>query len=143
MKVAEVMVTAVKFLDACQTLESAARIMKRTDVGCVLVGSEGHAAGILTDRDVVIRGVATGEDISTITIAEIMTPDPMFCWIDDSIEQAIRIMQDNRVRRLPVLNDDRTVAGIVSISDISNHVSYQVTGELIDTLSSPPDYVSI
>lgn len=143
MKVNEVMMSVVRLVDADQTLLTAAKIMKRFDIGCVLVGSEGHAAGILTDRDIVTRGVATGEDLSTITIAEVMTPDPMFCWASDSIRQAVRIMQDNQVRRLPVLNDDRTVAGIVSISDICNHVSYQVAGELIDAISSPPRFVTI
>lgn len=143
MKVTEVMVTVVRFLDADQTLLTAAKVMKRFDIGCVLVGSQGHAAGILTDRDVVIRGVSTGEDLSTITIAEVMTPDPMFCWVDDSIGQAVRIMQDNQVRRLPVLNDNRKVAGIVSISDISNHVSHRAAGELIDAISTPRHYPSI
>lgn len=143
MNVTEVMMTSVKFLDAAQSVLAAARIMKKINVGCLLVGSRGHAVGIVTDRDIAIRAVASGDDISSVTIAEVMTPDPMFCWVSDSIEQAVRIMQDNRVRRLPVLNKDRTVAGIVSISDISNHVSYKVTGKLLDTLSSPADYVSI
>jgi len=143
MNVAEVMVTVVRFLDADVSLQTAARIMKRFDVGCVLVGSEGHAAGVLTDRDIVLRAVASGEDLSTITIAEVMTPDPMFCRVDDSIAQAIRIMHDHEVRRLPVLNQDRTVAGIVSISDISKHVSHRVAGELIDTVSSQADYDAI
>ena len=143
MYVAEVMVTAVRLLAADKDLITAARLMKRFDIGCVLVGSKGHVAGILTDRDIVLRGVASGEDLSTVTIAEIMTPDPMFCWVKDSIEKAAWIMQDSQVRRLPVLNDDRTVAGIVSISDISNHVSHRVAGELIDAISSPPQYISI
>ena len=143
MYVAEVMVTAVRLLAADKDLITAARLMKRFDIGCVLVGSKGHVAGILTDRDIVLRGVASGEDLSTVTIAEIMTPDPMFCWVKDSIEKAAWIMQDSQVRRLPVLNDDRTVAGIVSISDISNHVSDRVAGQLIDAISSPAQYVSI
>ena len=56
---------------------------------------------------------------------------------------AVKIMQDNQVRRLPVLNDDRTVAGLVSISDVSNHVSHKVAGELMDAISSPRQYVPI
>jgi CBS domain-containing protein len=143
MKVTEVMVTVVRFLSADETLVTAAKVMKRFDIGCLLVGSEGHAAGILTDRDVVLRGVASGDDPSTITIAEVMTADPMFCWVDDTVRQAARIMQDSQVRRLPVLNPDRTVAGIVTISDISNHVSHRVAGELIDALSRPPHHVTI
>lgn len=143
MNVAEVMVSSVNLLGADANLLTAARMMKRFDIGCVLIGSDGHLAGILTDRDIVLRGVATGEELDTVTMAEIMTPDPMFCWARDSIEQAIRIMHDSQVRRLPVLNEDRTVAGIVSISDICKHVSHRKAGELIDAIASPPKYATL
>ena len=143
MKVTEVMVTGVRFLRAGESILTAAKIMKRFDIGCLLVGSERHAAGILTDRDIVLRGVASGNDLATITIAEIMTPDPMFCWVYDSVSQAAKIMQDSQVRRLPVFNNDRTVAGIVTVSDISNHVSHRIAGELIDEITQPHHHSSL
>ena len=99
---------------------------------------QGHAAGILTDRDLVVRGIASGIDPSTISVVEIMTRDPMFCSVDDSVRRAARSMQDSQVRRLPVLTHDRTVAGIVSLGDICNHSSSQVSGTLIQTLSQCP-----
>jgi len=135
--VTEVMVTAVRFVRAGETLVTASRMMNQFDIGCLLVGSDGHAAGILTDRDIVLRGVASGDDPATITVAEVMTPDPVFCWVHDSVSQAARIMQDSQVRRLPVFNHDWSVTGIVTISDISNHVSHRIAGELIDAITQP------
>lgn len=137
MNVTEIMASAVQILEPGESLVTAAGIMKEFDIGCVLVGSNGHLAGIVTDRDFVLRGIAVGNHVSDMTIAEVMTRDPMFCSVDDTVLQAARIMKDNQVRRLPVLNADRTVAGIVSLGDICTHAPHNVAGELIETVSTP------
>jgi CBS domain-containing protein len=142
MKVSEIMASAVQMLDPGENVMKAARVMKEFNIGCVLVGSEGHVAGIVTDRDIVLRGVAMEEDISEMTLAEIMTWDPMFCSVDDTIRQAARIMQDYQIRRLPVLAANRTVVGIVSLGDICSHVPANLAGELFDSLSGRTDHPS-
>lgn len=142
MNVTKIMASAVQLLDPGENVMKAARVMKEFNIGCVLVGSEGHVAGIVTDRDIVLRGVAMEENISEITLAEVMTRDPMFCSVDDSIGQAARIMQYNHVRRLPVLAANRTVAGIVSLGDICRHVPANLAGEMFDTLSGRSDQES-
>lgn len=137
MNVTQIMATAVHMLNPGESLVTAARSMREADIGCVLVGSNGHLAGIVTDRDIVLRGIAKGNHASDMTVAEVMTRDPMFCSVDDTVLQAARIMKDNQVRRLPVLNAERTVVGIVSLGDICTHAPQNVAGELIETISTP------
>ena len=72
-----------------------------------------------------------------MSVAEIMTPDPMFCTVDDTVKQAAVIMEQNLIRRLPVLNPDRTLAGIVSLGNICCHAPANLAGELIEALSAP------
>lgn len=137
MSVTEIMSSAVQIVGPQTDLVTAARLMEEFDIGCLLVGSNRCVAGIVTDRDIVLRAVTTGNDICDATVAEVMTRDPMFCMIDDTVAQAARIMEDNQVRRLPVLNADRTVAGIVSLGDICTHASKDLAGELIEEVSRP------
>ena len=118
MKVAAVMSSPVQMVDPETDLVTAAGLMKEFNIGCLLVGSSGHLAGVVTDRDIVLRAVTSGNHYADITVAEVMTRDPMFCVADDDIVQAARIMQECHVRRLPVLGADRTVVGIVSWSDL-------------------------
>ena len=137
MNVTEIMAGSVQMLEPGEPLTSAARIMKEYDVGCVLVGCEGRVAGIVTDRDIVLRAVAGDNDIAELTLVEIMSRDPAFCSVDDTVLQAARIMIDNQVRRLPVLDGDRAVAGIVSLGDICTHAPPNLAGELIAEVSRP------
>lgn len=137
MNVTEIMASVAQVLEPDENLVTAARVMKEFDIGCVLVGSEGCVAGMVTDRDIVLRGVSSGNSLSEMTVAEIMSRDPTFCSVDDTVQQAARIMADNQVRRLPVLNADRTLAGIVSLGDICTHAPHNLSGELIDELSRP------
>lgn len=137
MNVTEIMSSAVQMVDPETDVVTAARLMREFDIGCLLVGANGRVAGVVTDRDMVLRGMTTGNDVSDLTVAEVMTRDPMFCMVDDTVLQAARIMKDSQVRRLPVLNADRTVAGVVSLGDICIHSPRNVSGELIEEVSKP------
>lgn len=137
MNVTETMSSAVQMVGPETDLVTAARLMKEFDIGCLLVGTNDCVAGIVTDRDFVLRGMTTGGDIGDLTVAEVMTRDPMFCMVDDTVAQAARIMEDSQVRRLPVLRADRTVVGIVSLGDICTHAPRNLAGELIEVVSRP------
>lgn len=137
MKVTEIMSSAVQMVEPETDLVAAANLMRKFDIGSLLVGSNGCVAGIVTDRDMVLRGMATGNHVTDLTVAEVMTRDPMFCMVDDTVVQAARIMEDSQVRRLPVLNPDRSVAGIVSLGDICTHTPRNLAGELIEEVSKP------
>ena len=103
-------------LDA--TLEDAAREMKEDDIGAVLVEESGNVAGILTDRDIVVRAIAEGRDPSSTKVGDVATRDVKTLSPDSTVEDAIKIVREQNVRRIPVVEDGRP-AGIVSIGDLA------------------------
>jgi len=119
------------------SLTTVARIMKNHDIGCVTVGTSDKLDGILTDRDIVCRGLAIGAPLDCMTAADVMTPGPVTCRVDDTINQAAFIMKKHRIRRLPVVDDDNQLVGIVSLGDISIHSRHKLAGELIEEVSRP------
>lgn len=137
MKVSEIMANIVQNVGWEDSLTTVARIMKEHDIGCVTVGTSDKLDGILTDRDIVCRGLAIGAPLDCMTAADVMTPDPVTCRVDDTINQAVFIMKKHRVRRLPVVDNDDRLAGIVSLGDISRHSRRQLAGELIEEVSKP------
>jgi CBS domain-containing protein len=137
MKVNEIMANIVQIVGWEEPLQKVARTMRDHDIGCVLVGSKDKVDGILTDRDIVCRGLAIGAPLDCMTAADVMTPDPVSCRLDDTVNQAAFIMEKNQVRRLPVLDGDSHLAGIVSLGDISTHTRHQLAGELIEEVSKP------
>lgn len=101
------------------TAQQAAQIMREKDIGNVLVVDDaGRVQGILTDRDIVVRGVVTGADPKSIEVSQLFTSDPATVGPNDSVEQAVSIMKRNSVRRLPVVNGGVPV-GIVSLGDVA------------------------
>jgi len=137
MKVSEIMANIVEVVGWEESLTTVAQIMRDHDIGCVTVGSGDKLDGILTDRDIVCKGLAIGAPLDCMTAADVMTPDPVTCRPDDTLNQAAYIMEEHEVRRLPVLDDDDRLAGIVSLGDISRHGRRELAGRLIKKLSVP------
>jgi len=137
MQVSEIMANIVQNVGWEDSLTTVARIMKDHDIGCVTVGPSDKLDGILTDRDIVCRGLAIGAPLDCMTAADVMTPEPVTCRVDDTINQAAYIMEKHQVRRLPVMDNDNRLVGIVSLGDISRHGRRQLAGELIEEVSKP------
>jgi CBS domain-containing protein len=137
MKVSEIMANIVHSVGWEDSLTTIARIMKEHDIGCVTVGTEDKLDGIVTDRDIVCRGLAIGAPLDCMSAADVMTPEPVTCRVDDTVNQAAFIMEKHQVRRLPVMDDSNRLAGIVSLGDISRHSRRQLAGELIEKVSIP------
>lgn len=137
MKVSEIMANYVQKVGWEDSITTIARIMKDHDIGCVTVGTSDKLDGILTDRDIVCRGLAIGAPLDCMTAADVMTPDPVTCRVDDTINQAVFIMKKHRVRRLPVVDHEDHLVGIISLGDISIHSRHKVAGELIEEVSRP------
>jgi CBS domain-containing protein len=100
------------------TLEDAAREMKSDDIGAVLVEEGGAVAGILTDRDIVVRAIGEGRDPSSTKVGDVASRDVKTLTPDSTVEDAIKIVREQHVRRIPVVEDGRP-AGIVSIGDLA------------------------
>jgi len=118
MRIAEVMTPDVEFVDAATSIQDAAITMGELSVGALPIGSADDLQGIITDRDILFRVVAKGLPPSTI-VADVMTARLFSCRQDDQIETALDLMGARNVRRLPVLDTDGRMVGIVTLSDLS------------------------
>lgn len=105
-------------VDKATTILVAAQMMRENDIGDVLVTEDGRLEGILTDRDIVVRGVATGRDLSETAAGECCSSDVRTVAPGDSQDKAVDLMRQHALRRLPVVEDGRPV-GIVSIGDLA------------------------
>ena|SRR3712207_3425357 len=114
----DVMTKDPRTVDAGATAREAAELMRRHDVGAVLVTSGDTLAGILTDRDIVVRAVAEGRDPGAVPVSEILTGQPETVSPDDPVEEAIRDMRSRGIRRVPVVEGGRPV-GILSLGDLA------------------------
>jgi CBS domain-containing protein len=137
MRISERMTRDVELAAPTQTILDAARMMAELDVGALPVGEDDRLVGMVTDRDIVIRGVAAGRGIDT-PIREVMTEEIKYCYEDQTLEEVTRNMGNVQIRRLPVLNREKRLVGIVSLGDIAtSQESTEQTGEALEGISRP------
>lgn len=115
----EIMTPDPAFCRVGDRVSEAAEILRDRDIGAVPVTREGRLVGILTDRDIVTRIVADGLDPAEVPVEEAMTHDPFACRPADSMERVVEIMEERRVRRVPVVDDDGRLVGIVAQADLA------------------------
>jgi CBS domain-containing protein len=132
----EVMTADPRTIDADATVVEAAREMRDADVGAVIVVENGAVAGIVTDRDIVVRVVADGTDPNTARVRDAATMNPVTLTVDQTVEEAIRVMREQDIRRIPVVQDGRP-AGIVSLGDLA--IERDTESALADIASEPPN----
>jgi CBS domain-containing protein len=137
MQVREVMTPEVTTVRPDSTLTEIARIMREQDIGSVPVTENEQLLGMVTDRDIVVRGVVEGHDGLDRTAADVMSPDVRCCTTNDDVEEVLRDMGNRQVRRLPVVDDDRRLVGIVSLGDLSREAKPQETGKSLKDISQP------
>ena len=132
----DVMTTDLVTLPPSTTLVDAAKAMVDRSIGDVLVADNGEIRGVVTDRDIVVRGVAEGCDNTTTTLEDVCSADLLAVTPSDSVEDAARVMADNAIRRLPVVDNGQAV-GIVSIGDLA--VAREPDSALGDISAAPPN----
>lgn len=113
-----------------------ARMMKADDIGAIPVGKNDRLVGMITDRDLVLRVIAEGRDPKTTTAGDVMSPGVVYCRTHQTVEDAIHLMDQKQIRRLPVLNDKKRLVGMLSLGDISHATSRELVGELARAVSS-------
>lgn len=116
--VREVMTPGVVVVPPDASLVEAAQLMRAQDIGDVLVATERHVLGVLTDRDITLRAVADGADPLTVSARAVCTPNPVVVGPHDELSVAVGLMREHAIRRLPVVEDGRVV-GMVSMGDIA------------------------
>ncbi|QCU79163.1 CBS domain-containing protein [Citricoccus sp. SGAir0253] len=131
----DVMTAGAECIGENDTLEEAARRMKDLDVGQLpICGEDNRLKGVLTDRDIVVKCLATGGDPRQTRAGELAEGKPVTIGADDSIEEAIKTMKDHQVRRLPVI-DGHDLVGMVSQADIARNWPEERVGELLEAIS--------
>ena len=139
MLVKEAMTSGVECTQPTATLREAAERMRDLDVGVLPVcGDDDRLAGMLTDRDIAIRAVAEGLDPAMAVVSAIMTPEVIYCYEDQDVNEAARLMQQRQIRRLVVLNDKKRLVGVLSLGDLAVDVGDdEFAGHILEAVSEP------
>jgi len=136
MRVSEAMTRQVRVANPTQTIRDVAKMMAEIDAGAVPVGENDRLVGMITDRDIAIRAVAQGKGPDT-PVREVMSQDIKYCYEDEDLEHVAENMGDLQVRRLPVVNREKRLVGIVALGDIARHEDHHTTGETTADVSKP------
>jgi len=136
LRIKDVMTPQAEVISPDATTEDAASVMKTLDIGVLPVCDEEGLVGILTDRDLVVRVLAASRDAKAVLVGEAMTPSVVYCFEDDDVEHAATVMAGQQIRRLPVLDKNRKLVGIVSMGDLALHTQdHQLTGKVLEDVS--------
>ena len=137
MKVREIMTKDIASLRSDDSLEHAAQLMKQYNCGSLPVCTQDKLIGIITDRDIAVRSVASGDDVSQKRVGDIMTNDVVFANPETDVNDAAQIMSDRQIRRLPVV-ENNSLIGIVALGDISLEPACQESAEdALKNISKP------
>ena len=136
MRVSEAMTRDVRVATPGQSIRDVAKMMADIDAGAMPVGENDRLVGMITDRDIAIRAVAEGKGPDT-PVREVMSSDIKYCYEDEDLEHVAENMGDLQVRRLPVVNREKRLVGIVALGDIARHEDHQTTGEATADVSKP------
>ncbi|MFQ5935256.1 MAG: CBS domain-containing protein [Acidiferrobacterales bacterium] len=126
----EIMTPRFQAVPATASLREVAIVMYSLDVGMLLVTDDGRLCGVITDRDIVVRAVAAGNDPTTTTVGQIMTRSVIYLHEDDDVTKAAAVMEEKQIKRLVIVNQNEEPLGIVSLGDLAMEVGVlELTGE--------------
>ena len=138
MKLKELMTPDVEIVRPNATLKEAAMKMKELDVGLLPVCDDEQLCGMLTDRDITVRSTADGQDPTTTPVEGVMTQNVVYAFEDQDEENAAKLMEENQIRRLIIINRDNRLVGIVSLGDLATRTRReQLSGEALKKVSQP------
>ena len=138
MRVKELMTSRVEVIHPDSTLDEAAAKMKALDIGLLPVCDGDRLVGMLTDRDITVRATAEGEPPTAVRARDIMTEGVLYCFADQLVSEAARLMQEHQVRRLVVLDQDKRLVGIISLGDLAVETrDEELAGQTLEQVSEP------
>jgi CBS domain-containing protein len=136
MKVRDLMHKGVEVVSPDTPIVKLAKQMREKDIGAIPVGSNGQLLGMVTDRDITIRAVANGKDISNLKAQDVMTKSVVCCRDTEKIRDAVHTMEAKQIRRLPVLDENSHLVGMISLGDISQAMPEKIAGEVMKAVSA-------
>lgn len=138
MQVKDVMTSNVEVIHPDAMLQDAARKMKDLDVGSLPVCDGQRLVGTITDRDITIRAIAEGRNPTATPVRSSMTPEVIYCFEDQAVTEAAKLMKEKQIRRLPILNREKRLVGIVSLGDLAVDTGDEsMAGETLTKVSEP------
>jgi CBS domain-containing protein len=137
MRVSECMTREVRIANPGQSIREVARIMAEIDAGVMPVGENDRLVGMITDRDIAIRAVAEGKGPDTPVRDVMSTEQVLYCFEDEDLAQVAKNMGEQQVRRLPVMNRDNRLVGILSLGDVAMGEGAQPAGDALAGVSRP------
>lgn len=138
-QISDIMSKDVRIVAPNDSLQKAAQMMDELNVGAIPVCEGEQLVGIITDRDITVRGVAYGKSAGSTPVEEVMSTDVHWCYEDQQIEEVNEKMSDVQVRRIPVVDRQQHLVGIVSLGDLAAKHSEQDAGETLRDISSPSE----
>jgi CBS domain-containing protein len=136
MKVKDVMHGGVAWVSPDAPLPKIAAIMRKEDVGAVPVGENDRLIGMVTDRDIALRGLSNGRDPLKMTAREVMTGPITYCLAEEDVEDAVRLMEQKKIRRLPVIGSNKRMVGMLSLGDVAAIASTSLCNETMRAVSA-------
>jgi CBS domain-containing protein len=138
MNVESVMTRDVAVVNASDSVRAAAAVLKELNIGSVPVCNGRSLVGMITDRDIAVRAVADGRDPLDTPVEQVMTRDVIYCFADQDVQEVADAMAASQVRRMPILNRQHELVGIVSLGDLAVDVADdEMTGEVLEEVSRP------
>lgn len=138
MQLKKIMTADVEVIRPESSIADAAKKMRSLDVGSLPVCDGERLVGMITDRDITIRATADGRDPNNTLVRDCMSPEIVYCFEDQSAEEAERLMQEKQIRRLPVLTRDKQLAGIIALGDLATKTDdVQQVGRTVREISEP------
>jgi len=138
MNVETVMTRDVAVVSPTDSVRSAADVLKRLNIGSAPVCNGRSLVGMITDRDIAVRAVADGRDPVNTPVEQVMTRDVVYCFADQDVQEVADAMAGSQVRRMPILNRQHELVGIVSLGDLAVDLADdEMTGEVLEEVSQP------
>jgi CBS domain-containing protein len=132
----DIMHTGAECIGKSQTLQHAARQMRDLDVGALpICGDDGRLLGIVTDRDIVVKCIASGVDPGTVTAGQLIQAEPVAIGPAADVDEVLQLMQENQIRRLPVIDKQRVV-GMISEADLARNLPEQAVGQFVEAITA-------
>jgi len=135
MKVKDAMHPGATWVQPDTSIMVIAKMMRDEDIGSVPVGENDRLIGMVTDRDIICRGLAGGQDCNTLTAQDVMSKPIVYCRADEYLEDALRIMEKNRIRRLPVIDENKRLVGMLALGDITHLGGRELAGEVMRSVA--------
>lgn len=137
MRIKDVMTSEVDLVGPDTTVAEAARVMRDDDVGALPVAEDGRLVGMITDRDIIVRAIADHAGPSHTLVGDVMSPEVLYCFDDEAVDEVAANMAAQQIRRLPVINRDQHLVGFVSLGDLAARGGNGAAGVALEGIVQP------